>query len=220
MRKSGFTLIELLVVIAIIAILAAILFPVFARARAKARQSSCLSNTKQVMTAFLMYNQDYDEQWLYDSLVPGKPLGGQAANVCWWRFQLEPYLKNWGVLVCPDGLRDSVAAADSTNQFHFNYGYNGNLRARKDGDIRAPAECVAFGDSSHWYGNLCNGLSFAWSRVDKRPAGNPCAASQSANWVDSCTRHNGGSNLGYADGHAKWLAAQAIQSMMPGAVTP
>lgn len=66
MKRTGFTLIELLVVIAIIAILAAILFPVFARAREKARQSSCLSNQKQIGLAILMYNQDYDErviQW-------------------------------------------------------------------------------------------------------------------------------------------------------------
>src|SRR5215203_5649261 len=72
MKRRGFTLIELLVVIAIIAILAAILFPVFAQARAKARQAACLSNMKQLGTGLTMYCQDYDE------IVPGNAAGGQS----------------------------------------------------------------------------------------------------------------------------------------------
>src|SRR3981189_2979626 len=75
MRHAGFTLIELLVVIAIIAILAAILFPVFAQARAKARQTSCLSNTKQVGTAVQTYTQDYDE------LLPGYRFNQTGSNI-------------------------------------------------------------------------------------------------------------------------------------------
>jgi len=219
-RRSGFTLIELLVVIAIIAILAAILFPVFARAREKARQASCLSNLKQLTLAFLMYSQDYDERWVTSYVVPGMPQGSQGTNVCWWRFPPYPYVKNWGVYVCPDSIRDAGNAADSRNQFHFNYGYNGNLQARKDGDIRSPASCAALGDASHWFGNGCGGRSFAWASVNRRPAGNPCNASQTVNWVDDCTRHNGGSNIAFADGHAKWLAAQSIQSQLPGLITP
>mgnify|MGYP001572776616 CR=1 FL=1 len=218
--RKGFTLIELLVVIAIIAILAAILFPVFAKARAKARQTSCLSNLKQLSLALLSYNQDSDEQWLITDVVPGMPRGTQGTNVCWWRFPLYTYTKNWQVLVCPDGLRNALNAADSTNQFHFNYGYNAALRARKDGDIRKPAELVAIGDASHWNGNGCNGRSFAWASVNKRPTGNPCNASQSVNWVEDCTRHSAGSNLGFADGHAKFLSAQTAAGAMPGMVTP
>lgn len=220
MMRRGFTLIELLVVIAIIAILAAILFPVFARARAKARAASCLSNIKQMMLGFLSYNQDYDERWLTSYPIAGMPRGSQGDNVCWWRFPIQPYLKNWGVMVCPDGLRDATNAADSTNQFHFNYGYNSALQALKDGDIRAPAELISFGDASHWFGNGCGGRSFAWPRIDKRPSGSACGGNTSTNWVDVCSRHNGGTNLGYADGHAKWMASMTVHGMVPAAVTP
>jgi prepilin-type N-terminal cleavage/methylation domain-containing protein/prepilin-type processing-associated H-X9-DG protein len=90
--RSGFTLIELLVVIAIIAILAAILFPVFAQAREKARQASCLSNHKQLTLGMLMYTQDYDESFV------GTPLWDLAPS---WPQRIEPYIKNVGVFRCP-----------------------------------------------------------------------------------------------------------------------
>ena len=94
--RRGFTLIELLVVIAIIAILAAILFPVFARAREKARQTSCLSNVKQIGLAGLMYAQDYDERNVFGS-------GYRSTNPdeLNWQYRLEPYMKNWDMLFCP-----------------------------------------------------------------------------------------------------------------------
>ncbi len=92
--RSGFTLIELLVVIAIIAILAAILFPVFAQAREKARQTSCLSNNKQYATATLMYAQDYDEA-MPMSAYP-TPTG-----VVTFYLALDPYVKNKQIAVCP-----------------------------------------------------------------------------------------------------------------------
>ena len=92
--KPGFTLIELLVVIAIIAILAAILFPVFAQAREKARQTSCLSNSKQYATAILMYAQDYDEA-IPMSVYP-TPTG-----IVTFYLAIDPYVKNKQVAVCP-----------------------------------------------------------------------------------------------------------------------
>jgi prepilin-type N-terminal cleavage/methylation domain-containing protein len=101
-RPGAFTLIELLVVIAIIAILAAILFPVFAQARAKARQTACLSNMKQVGTAIMMYTQDYDEFYppsQVNLVVPPAPAGGVMS----WPSIIFPYVKNEGVFVCPDG---------------------------------------------------------------------------------------------------------------------
>jgi len=220
MRRRAFTLIELLVVIAIIAILAAILFPVFAKAREKARQSSCSSNIKQLTLGFLQYNQDNDEKWDLTGPIPGMPRGTQVDNVCWWRFPIYPYVKNWQVYCCPNGIRNAQNAADSTNQFHFNYGYNSALNGRADADIKTPAELICFGDASHWNGDGCGGLSWAWSRVDRRPTGNACNASQQPNWVEDCTRHNAGSNLGFADGHVKWAAASNIAGMMPAARTP
>ena len=108
-RRNGFTLIELLVVIAIIAILAAILFPVFAAAREKARQSSCLSNVKQLGLGFLQYTQDYDET------VPNG--GNDYFQGNGWAGQIYPYVKSLGVFVCP---------SDTTLNPVSSYGYNLN----------------------------------------------------------------------------------------------
>ena len=102
--RRGFTLIELLVVIAIIAILAAILFPVFAQAREKARQATCISNQKQLLTAALMYQQDYDETWhriksgpiVGNNNNPGDPDQGFGSED-----MLKPYIKNTGLFKCP-----------------------------------------------------------------------------------------------------------------------
>ena len=124
--NAGFTLIELLVVIAIIAILAAILFPVFAQARAKARQASCLSNMRQIGTATAMYVQDYDETFYPHRFNCNNDGSGKANIVCpaytdgngnrtgesanlsggaemryYWVFMLQPYVKNYGIFSCP-----------------------------------------------------------------------------------------------------------------------
>ncbi|HLK61483.1 MAG TPA: DUF1559 domain-containing protein [Chthonomonadaceae bacterium] len=104
--RFAFTLIELLVVIAIIAILAAILFPVFAQAREKARQASCLSNMKQIGLASNMYLQDYDEafpliDWNFYPQIHTLPDGRQFNGYVWWPLVFYPYIKNEGVYVCP-----------------------------------------------------------------------------------------------------------------------
>src|SRR6188768_348324 len=107
-RKSGFTLIELLVVIAIIAILAAILFPVFARAREAARKSNCISNLKQIGTGLMMYVQDYDE--IYPVInqeadrIPGQQphvRGGLKDTYPFLVDVMQPYTKNEGLFRCP-----------------------------------------------------------------------------------------------------------------------
>src|SRR6266700_7444721 len=91
-RARGFTLIELLVVIAIIAILAAILFPVFAQAREKARQTTCVSNTRQMALAVLQYLQDYDETFPRDS---------NDGQKTFWMDYVQPYVKNTAIWICP-----------------------------------------------------------------------------------------------------------------------
>ncbi|MCX6382212.1 MAG: prepilin-type N-terminal cleavage/methylation domain-containing protein [Armatimonadetes bacterium] len=125
-NRSAFTLIELLVVIAIIAILSAILFPVFAQARAKARQAVCLSNQKQLSTAALMYVQDYDEtmpnaQWIGPVAFPPNWYFGQSA-----RDLLEPYTKNRGIFTCPQDTELAPLALPHGQVFGLSYQFNGN----------------------------------------------------------------------------------------------
>jgi prepilin-type N-terminal cleavage/methylation domain-containing protein/prepilin-type processing-associated H-X9-DG protein len=133
-RRQGFTLIELLVVIAIIAILAAILFPVFAQARAKARQTACLSNTKQIGTATNMYTQDYDEQFPVWAQNPErqmtKPDGTIYSGKVIWPLLYMPYVKNQGVFVC---LADPNPRSNVGNTWNkpFPMSYGSNLRVHR-----------------------------------------------------------------------------------------
>lgn len=116
-KSSGFTLIELLVVIAIIAILAAILFPVFAQAREKARSASCLSNMKQLGTAIIMYVQDYDETF---------PIGLDNDWHDSWAIGVQPYVKNEGILRCPsDGDKQLDTWLQGWAGIAMSYGANG-----------------------------------------------------------------------------------------------
>jgi prepilin-type N-terminal cleavage/methylation domain-containing protein/prepilin-type processing-associated H-X9-DG protein len=173
--RRGFTLIELLVVIAIIAILAAILFPVFAQAREKARSASCLSNLKQMGLAWMMYAQDYDERFPTSD-------GGGAWNDCaimknkgsyggWIGNLLLPYAKNVNIFTCPSNPRlgavndgqgacgtagtasaDAAAAKYGIPYFWSSYGYNYvSLWDKGASDVSRPSELLAIYDAiSTW----------------------------------------------------------------------
>lgn len=163
-NRRGFTLIELLVVIAIIAILAAILFPVFAQAREKARQTSCLNNIKQGGLGILMYSQDYDEcfpagcanvggtEWTSSRMHTIPPTWSSMqthprviASYLIWSATTQPYVKNWSILACPSGsvqtssLSGFTYSTPLTKPENGSYTYNGHLQFYPQAGVRTPA---------------------------------------------------------------------------------
>ena len=196
MRK-GFTLIELLVVIAIIAILAAILFPVFARAREKARQSSCLSNVKQLALATLMYCQDYDEMIPYDDLdYDGS--GDEAAGDGTWRGMIRPYCKNSQLFICPSKRLTSNVFDGRWNDYGMNAGYAMNVCHWAAGAPTAP------------YGQALARVEDSSSCILLLESDGTHSIGQESNtrgWLPGAygKRHNDGCNYAFVDGHAKWL---------------
>jgi prepilin-type N-terminal cleavage/methylation domain-containing protein/prepilin-type processing-associated H-X9-DG protein len=145
--RRGFTLIELLVVIAIIALLAAILFPVFARARESARKSSCSNNLKQIVLAATQYSQDYDE--LVCSSYGGGYTDPVAGGTVYWMGLVAPYLKNIQVLQCPSGPRFNET--NPRNPQLSNYGHQHNnlgwgLPAPALTDFQTPSSTIYFSD--------------------------------------------------------------------------
>jgi prepilin-type N-terminal cleavage/methylation domain-containing protein/prepilin-type processing-associated H-X9-DG protein len=201
--RRGFTLIELLVVIAIIAILAAILFPVFARAREKARQTSCLSNLKQLGLASRMYASDYDEH-----VVPGQLSDAPGSNRIWVQL-LQPYVKNAQVFLCPSASAHSSASDPlGSGSIPFNYGINIHIAAVTDWhsgttyrlpEIEYPSETILIADSDWTQDPADYGGNNSW-RIDIRLGGG--TEFHPSYFIPA--RHNGGANIAFCDGHAKW----------------
>ncbi len=224
LKKRGFTLIELLVVIAIIAILAAILFPVFARAREKARQTSCLSNLKQVGIAVSMYVQDYDERMPYNYHY-----NAARTMLWWWQDDVRPYIRNEQVYVCPSvgnsiqytylrppGLPNPLikdytgsVCASSTSPAPWNsrFGPFTNNAGTGTG-TRIVAE---FQDVTGTIAAFDGFRSFELWRIEQTDAWTPIpfvgnSPGASAPYTGHVAkRHNDGFNAIYCDGHAKWI---------------
>jgi len=219
-RPRGFTLIELLVVIAIIAILAAILFPVFAQAREKARATACLSNEKQMGTAVQMYAQDYDEglpAW-------NGPLITSAINPNWdqpqnyWDAVLLPYVKSGtpqtssysGVWHCPSAAGAANLRSYGYSQVLMRGGWESNInctayRFPTLAMIDAPAQTIFVGDSGS-----AGRLAPPWWRQSWANRGGtttvvPPPATTAINAWEWPDRHSQGANYVFTDGHAKWL---------------
>ncbi len=222
-RRKAFTLIELLVVIAIIAILAAILFPVFSQAREKARQSSCLSNMKQIGLAMMMYLQDYDYTSMRDTFWTFDRPG-----YC-WNGMLQPYVKNKGIFKCPShGLPANALDWDNTQNYDPWLEYRGKSYGisvygivqcvvTPDGTwntetLKYPAERIAFyevkaNDGSGWGDNAW------WVYQSGQPDGGP-------EGQRLAFRHNDGMNTIHMDGHAKYYTKQFLQNLMDATKTP
>jgi prepilin-type N-terminal cleavage/methylation domain-containing protein/prepilin-type processing-associated H-X9-DG protein len=245
-RQRGFTLIELLVVIAIIAILAAILFPVFAQAREKARSISCLSNMKQMALGVMMYVQDYDEVMIPSTIT----YTGQAFpnDRRFWPELIQPYQKNWNIVRCPSDPTDPFGIFNGSNagiKWYYNwmrwpqYGLNWNYLMPSPtcapfpglpvamAGIAQPAATVLMTDVK----NVGSSAGFYTSEHVDSPAAiwapDCCTYSNggwgTGAWGDTINyasrptftgsfapRHNGGGNVSFCDGHAKWFTSGGL----------
>jgi prepilin-type N-terminal cleavage/methylation domain-containing protein/prepilin-type processing-associated H-X9-DG protein len=202
--QKAFTLIELLVVIAIIAILAAILFPVFAQAREKSRSSACQSNLKQLGTGLLMYLDDWD-----DTYPPGWYQGDEAkGDYGHWQIKLSRYIgesRDWGQLTsirtCPSALAG----------WNWTYSYNTNLNYLSMSELIHPSITLAFGDGTqvgawNWGASATfNGIAPQKDEArgihdrDPEPSEGDNVYARKVRY-----RHSGGANFCFADGHVKW----------------
>jgi prepilin-type N-terminal cleavage/methylation domain-containing protein/prepilin-type processing-associated H-X9-DG protein len=227
MKRRAFTLIELLVVIAIIAILAAILFPVFAKAREAARGATCKSNLKQILTASLMYSQDYDE--VYVTSWPGYNVNGTAV---YWMGLILPYTKNVGIYRCPS--HNLAAEPVPQNPQYTGYGHQHNnigwvgYSTSTLADVRSPAETIFYSDvgryTNDWAGFLANrdsenfslgttGANYTRRYEDCPPCPAPRACCADATTV--VNRHSGVCNVGFCDGHVKAVRVSKFTDVFP-----
>lgn len=226
MKRKGFTLIELLVVIAIIAILAAILFPVFARAREQARKAVCLSNLNQIGLGLMMYVQDYDETY---------PIGRFSTTpLTWWYNVLDPYIKNKQVFVCPTA--GQVGGSTSSKGYGWNirgtlgagngFGYYPGSMGTPTGTflklaaVDEPSTTIIITDPSSNNNTSTGGYyAIGYSNIGYIPV---LHGGQVGPFYDASIPNasapvapGGGGNYLFADGHAKYLnASQSYCNIM------
>ena len=231
-RKNGFTLIELLVVIAIIAILAAILFPVFAQAREKARQASCQSNLKQIGLAFKMYIQDYDEKWPSNQIpsTGASPipcctygqLGSSAVDFGyngWISNALIPYTKNQQIYACPSSNATAFNDAwnggnkvSSTNQadsgpnfvgYAFNYNSDYTTTGVKEASFTSVSNAIIMADSGTAWWDCRYESSCGWRTRDWYW--------HTTKQVKQTEYHTGKNDYLFEDGHVKAMGWEQVQ---------
>ncbi|RYG73976.1 DUF1559 domain-containing protein [bacterium] len=229
-RNSAFTLIELLVVIAIIAILAAILFPVFGRARENARRSSCQSNLKQIGLGIMQYVQDYDEKYPYCNQDGPDVLGNGWGWFGTWMYTTYPYVKSAQIYTCPSAtkfhdpddttdfteMRAPGAASGPKFTTLYNYGANENVIPNGYSDPLPSAVSVASIPTSSLVPMIadCTGAVTGGDKyriINSNFARGPW---WQGGWEEKIypeeARHMGGSNIAYADGHVKFQSQGAM----------
>jgi prepilin-type N-terminal cleavage/methylation domain-containing protein/prepilin-type processing-associated H-X9-DG protein len=234
MKRSGFTLIELLVVIAIVAILAAILFPVFSAAREKARATACLSNTRQLAMAVAMYVQDWDEFFPMVRMHGhgGHPGGSEES----WIDLIQPYSRNRLLNRCPS---DTSPAWNETpprltsygmnayfDPYHPPYGDHMNPRPFSLAAVASPSKCVFSAELAEF--NSKTGMAIKGDHFMPMYWGTPPRvnnpmmnmrmwdATKGEPTTLAIRRHQGGSNYAFVDGHAKWHRFEQTWQQIPG----
>lgn len=242
-RDAAFTLIELLVVIAIIAILAAILFPVFAQAREKARQASCMSNTKQMGTGAMQYFQDWDETFVND-YYNGDQYTNKDEGRYKWMDAIYPYVKNEQVFTCPSdaydrryiyylnnggGNRVDYGSYAYNSYFGTGLGMSTSGGGRPLADIKDVAGTVWIGDSGP---NDPNAWPNGWRAQDYRVCfgtiswglpdpmyGNPRNGFKKFG-SSLIARHQNLVNVVFVDGHSKAMSLDALNTRTSAPVDP